>query len=92
MATLPGIGPWTVAEVARVALGDADAVSIGDFHLPHQVAWVLAGRRTGTDEEMLELLEAFRGQRGRVQRLIECSGAGPPRRAPRQTVRSIRDS
>jgi 3-methyladenine DNA glycosylase/8-oxoguanine DNA glycosylase len=86
---VPGIGPWTVAEVGRTALGDADAVSVGDYHLPHLVTWALSGERVGTDERMLELLEPYRGQRGRVQRLLEAGAPGPPRRGPRMPVRSI---
>jgi 3-methyladenine DNA glycosylase/8-oxoguanine DNA glycosylase len=86
---LPGIGPWTVAEVARAALGDTDAVSVGDYHLPHLVSWALAGEPKGSDERMLELLEPYRGQRGRVQRLLEAGAAGRPRRGPRMPVRSI---
>jgi 3-methyladenine DNA glycosylase/8-oxoguanine DNA glycosylase len=89
LLAVPGIGPWTVAEVGRVALGDADAVSVGDYHLPHLVTWALAGERVGTDERMLELLEPYRGQRGRVQRLLEAGAPGPPRRGPRMPVRSI---
>ena len=86
---LPGIGPWTVSEVARLALGDPDAVSIGDFHLPNLVAWLLAGESRGTDERMLELLAPYVGQRGRVQRLLEASGATAPRYGPRAETRSI---
>jgi endonuclease III len=41
LQALPGVGPWTSAEVAIVALGDADAVSVGDFHLPHLVSYAL---------------------------------------------------
>jgi 3-methyladenine DNA glycosylase/8-oxoguanine DNA glycosylase len=84
LRALPGIGPWTAAEVGIRAFGDPDAVSLGDFHLPSMVSWALAGEPHGTDERMLELLEPYRGQRGRVLRLLELSGAGgPPRRAPR---------
>jgi 3-methyladenine DNA glycosylase/8-oxoguanine DNA glycosylase len=86
---LPGVGTWTAAEVARVALGDPDAVSLGDYHLPHLVCWTLAGEPRGTDERMLELLEPYRGQRGRVQRLLEAGGQGAPRFGPRQPVGSI---
>ena len=89
LRTFPGVGVWTAAEVARVALGDPDAVSAGDYHLKHQVAWVLAGEPRGTDERMLELLEPYRGQRGRAVRLIELSGLGPPRRGPRRPLRNI---
>ena len=89
MMTFSGVGPWTAAEVGARALGDPDAVSVGDFHLPHLVAWSLAGEQRATDERMLELLEPYRGERGRVIRLIEVGGARRPRRAPRQRIRSI---
>jgi 3-methyladenine DNA glycosylase/8-oxoguanine DNA glycosylase len=87
----PGIGPWTSAEVRFRALGDPDAVSLGDFHLPHLVAWALAGGARGTDERMLELLAPWPGHRARVVRLIELSGLGPPRRGPRLAARDLVD-
>jgi 3-methyladenine DNA glycosylase/8-oxoguanine DNA glycosylase len=71
------------------ALGDTDAVSVGDFHLPHLVAWTLAGEPRGDDARMLELLEPYRGQRGRVVRLLEASGLAAPRFGPRMAPRSI---
>jgi hypothetical protein len=86
---LPGIGVWTSAETARLALGDPDAVSIGDFHLPNLVAWVLAREPRADDARMLELLEPYRGQRGRVQRLLEASGLQAPAFGPRMDARSI---
>lgn len=89
LTALPGLGPWTAAEVALRALGDADAVSVGDYHLPNLVAYALAGERRATDERMLELLEPFRGQRGRVIRLLEASGIWPPARGPKMPRRSI---
>ena len=66
--------PWTVGR-GRPGwpIGDADAVSVGDFHLKHLVAWALAGEPRGTDDRMLELLEPFAGHRGRVCLLIESS-------------------
>jgi len=91
LRTFPGIGPWTAAEVGARAFGDPDAVSVGDFHLPNLVAWALAGEPRGTDERMLELLEPYRGQRGRVIRLIEAAGIAAPRRGPRLAPRSISD-
>jgi 3-methyladenine DNA glycosylase/8-oxoguanine DNA glycosylase len=89
LGSVIGVGPWTVGEVARVALGDPDAVSVGDYHLPNMVVFALAGESRGDDARMLELLEPYRGQRGRVVRLIETGGIGPPRRGPRMTSRSI---
>ena len=67
---IPGVGPWTAARIGTIALGDADAVAVGDLHLPHLVSWALAGERRGSDERMLELLEPYRGHRARVIRLL----------------------
>jgi 3-methyladenine DNA glycosylase/8-oxoguanine DNA glycosylase len=89
LTALPGIGPWTAAEVMLRAAGDPDAVSVGDFHLPNLVAFTLAGEIRGTDERMLELLEPWRGQRARVIRLPETSGLRPPAFGPRYAPRSI---
>jgi 3-methyladenine DNA glycosylase/8-oxoguanine DNA glycosylase len=89
MTALPGIGPWTAAEVALVARGDADAVSLGDIHLPHQVSWALAGEPRGDDERMLELLEPYRGHRARVLRLLAAAGIAAPRYGPRMPLQHI---
>lgn len=89
LTALPGIGPWTAAEVMLRTTGDPDAVSIGDFHLPNLVAFTLAGEIRGTDERMLELLEPWRGHRARVIRLLETSGLRPPAFGPRHAPRSI---
>jgi 3-methyladenine DNA glycosylase/8-oxoguanine DNA glycosylase len=91
LMALPGIGPWTAAEVALRALGDTDAVSVGDFHLPNLVAYALAHETRGTDARMLELLEPYRGQRARVVRLLELSGIQPPRYGPRLSIQPIDD-
>ena len=89
LGAVPGIGPWTLAEVGRVAYGDPDALSVGDYHLPNLVAWALAREPRADDARMLELLEPYRGQRGRVQRLLEASGIGAPRYGPRMTPQPI---
>ena len=89
LRALPGVGRWTAAEVSLVALGDADAVSVGDYHLPHHVAWALAGEARGDDARMLELLEPYRGHRGRVIRLLVAGHPGPPRFGPRLPLKSI---
>ena len=89
LRAVPGVGGWTAAEVAIVALGDADAVSVGDFHLPNQVSWALTGEPRGDDDRMLELLEPYRGHRGRVIRLLEAGGITAPRFGPRMPQQSI---
>ncbi|HYH24689.1 MAG TPA: DNA-3-methyladenine glycosylase 2 family protein [Blastococcus sp.] len=83
LCTVPGIGVWTAAEVVQRALGDPDAVSVGDYHLKNVVGWSLAGRRETDDAGMLELLEPWRGHRQRVVRLILAGGRRRPRRGPR---------
>ena len=89
LLAVPGIGPWTAAEVAVRALGDDDAVSVGDFHIPNLVAWALAGERRADDARMLELLEPYKGRRALVVRLLELGGVGAPRRGPRLSPRRI---
>jgi len=89
LTALPGMGAWTAAEIAVVALGDADAVSVGDYHLPHLVSWALAGEPRGTDERMLELLEPYRGHRARAIQLLELAGITAPRRGPRMAFSRI---
>jgi 3-methyladenine DNA glycosylase/8-oxoguanine DNA glycosylase len=89
LTALPGIGPWTAAEVAFRALGDRDAVSVGDFHTPNLVSRALAGEPRGDDARMLELLEPYRPQRGRVVRLLEAAGLRTPRYGPRMAPREI---
>lgn len=74
LAAVPGVGPWTVAGVARVALGDADAVSVGDYWIRHHVVRFFTGRERGTDDEMLELLAPWSGRRGRVEAMVLRSG------------------
>jgi 3-methyladenine DNA glycosylase/8-oxoguanine DNA glycosylase len=75
--------------VCRIALGDPDAISVGDYHLPHIVSWSFAGEPRGTDERMLELLEPYRGQRGRVEVLLEASGITAPAFGPKMERRSF---
>lgn len=85
LTSLPGIGVWTSAETRIRSLGDPDAVSVGDYHLAHEVGHALTGHRTD-DDGMLELLEPWRGHRQRVIRLIFASGVSEQRRGPRMTV------
>ena len=89
LLSIPGIGPWTTAEVMLNALGDPDAVSVGDYNIPHHVTWALAGERRGSDERMLELLAPYAGHRGRVIRLLMLGVPGPSRRGPRMPLRDL---
>ncbi|MCH5673782.1 DNA-3-methyladenine glycosylase family protein [Streptomyces gilvus] len=83
LEVVPGIGPWTSAEVVQRSHGAADAVTVGDLHLPGIVGWALAGDRDADDSVMLKLLEPYAGQRHRAARLILLSGRTPARRAPK---------
>lgn len=87
---IPGIGIWTAAETTQRALGDPDAVSVGDYHLKNMVVHLLTGRARGTDDEMVELLAAWPGQRQRVMRLIEATGIRAPRYGPKFNYTDIR--
>lgn len=90
LTSLPGIGVWTSAETRIRSLGDPDAVSVGDYHLAHEVGYVLTGARTD-DDGMLELLAPWAGHRQRVIRLIYASGVKEPRRGPRLAPENHRD-
>lgn len=85
LKAVSGVGDWTAAEVAQRAMGSADAISVGDFHVAAFVGWALLGRPID-DEQMVELLEPWRGHRQRVVRLLELSGAQKPRFGPRLTI------
>ncbi len=83
LRTVPGIGIWTAAEIAQRAFGDADALSVGDFHLAAIVGWSLLGRPLD-DDGMVEYLEPLRPHRYRAIRLLEISGqARKPAFGPR---------
>ena len=86
LALLPGVGPWTIGSVMATAMADPDAVAVGDFHLKNLVSYNLAGEARGTDDRMLQLLAPYRGQRGRVVRLLQLDGQAPPAFGPRQRI------
>ena len=82
---LPGVGPWTAARTTGTAAGDADAVPVGDLHVPVLVTYALTGATGGNDDSMLEALEPYAGHRGRVVRLVKAAGIGPPKHHPAPT-------
>jgi 3-methyladenine DNA glycosylase/8-oxoguanine DNA glycosylase len=90
LRSLPGVGEWTAAEVAQRAWGDADAISVGDYHLSNMIGSTLLGHRID-DQEMIELLEPLRPHRQRAVRLLEVSGlARNPRFGARQAIPDLR--
>lgn len=89
LALIPGVGPWTVGSVLGPALGDPDAVPVGDYHFPHAIAWALAGESRADDARMLELLAPYGGQRGRVLQAVLATVGGAPAFGPRQRINPI---
>lgn len=83
---LGGVGQWTIGTVLGPALGDPDAVAVGDYHLKNMVGYTLAGEARATDERMIELLEPFRGQRGRLVRMLKYSGVAAPKFGPKKRI------
>ncbi len=86
LTAIRGVGPWTYAEIAQRALGDPDAVSVGDFHLAADVVFSFTGMFGGSDDQMLELLAPYAGHRYRAVRMLELAGTKRPRRGPRFAV------
>jgi len=87
---LRGVGVWTIGSTLGPALGDPDAFAIGDYHLKNSINWALAGRARGSDEEMVDLLAPYAGQRGRVVRLLLLDGHRAPAFGPRQRILPMR--
>lgn len=89
LQAIRGIGPWSSARAMMVVAGDPDAVPVGDYHIPNSVTWALANEPRGTDERMLELLEPYAGQRGRVVRMIEAYAGQAPAYGPKLAPRAF---
>jgi len=87
LRSLPGVGVWTSAEIRARALGDADAVSFGDYHVARDIGWALTGVEVD-DDGLAELLEPYRPHRLRVQRLVTHAGLHRPRQGPRLAPRT----
>lgn len=71
---LPGTGPWTTGLLLGLGTADADAIVLGDVHLPHDLSALLTDVPVGSDDEMIRLLEPFRPHRFRVVRVLLGSG------------------
>src|SRR5438270_230556 len=85
LLAFPGIGPWTAAKVAGVALGDADAVPVGDYHLPHVVGYALEGTPRSTDSRMPSLSKI---RRAPAARYSSGSERVPPRASASRYLRT----
>lgn len=89
LEVIPGIGPWTSAEVVQRTHGAPDEITTGDLHLPRIVGYALVGDRDADDARMLDLLAPYPGQRHRAARYILLTGHTPPRRAPKMPKTDI---
>lgn len=85
LRSLPGIGQWTSARARQQALGDADAWSIGDYHVPRAISFALCGEELD-DDGCAELLEPFAGHRYRVELLLAHGGDRRERHGPRRSL------
>lgn len=85
LRSLPGVGDWTSARVRQSALGDADAWSVGDYHVGGLLTYALVGERLD-DAACQEVLGPFAGHRYRVERLVLSLGITPERHGPRRSL------
>jgi 3-methyladenine DNA glycosylase/8-oxoguanine DNA glycosylase len=86
---IPGVGVYTVAITMGSALGDPDALAVGDYHLKNIVAYAFSGRSRGTDDEMVSTLAPYAGQRARVVSLLQAAGWSAPKFGPRRAIAPI---
>jgi 3-methyladenine DNA glycosylase/8-oxoguanine DNA glycosylase len=87
LTSLVGIGEWTAAEVRQRALGDADAVSFGDYHVAKDMGWAVTGA-PWDDDDLREFLAPYRPHRGRVVTLLYRARGARPRRGARMAPRT----
>ncbi len=85
LRSLPGIGEWTSAITRQQALGDPDAWSVGDYHVPRAIGRALLGREPVDAAEVAAALEPYRGHRYRVEQLI-ARGVRVERHGPRRSL------
>lgn len=83
VASIPGVGPWTLSMLAAITGGEPDTLIVGDSGIPALVGWAVARQRGVDDDALRTLLEPFRPHRYRVIQLAFLSGDRPPRRSPR---------
>jgi 3-methyladenine DNA glycosylase/8-oxoguanine DNA glycosylase len=83
LGKIRGLGPWTIENLMGAGLGDPDALPLGDYWLPHTVAYALAGEPRADDNRMVALLEPLRPHRYRALQWLMLAGAKPVRFGPR---------
>lgn len=86
LRSIPGIGEWTSAITRRQALGDPDAWSVGDYHVPGAIGRTLLGREPADAAEVDAALEPYRGHRYRVEQLVLLAGVRAERHGPRRSL------
>lgn len=91
LEAIEGFGPWTVESILALANGDADALPIGDYWLPHVVSRALLGKARSNDDEMTKLLQPFRPHRYRIIRVLYASGFDAERFGPKRPSPKNRD-
>ena len=84
LGAIAGMGPWSIETFLGQSRGDADAVPILDYWMPHMISFALTGEGRSDDAGMLALLAPFRPHRYRVIRLLSAAGFGAQRRGPRK--------
>ncbi len=77
LTEIAGVGSRLAALVAISALGDPDAVPLGDPNLTSAVTTALSGISRFDDDALIETLEPWRGHRSRVIRLVQAADAQP---------------
>ncbi len=75
LSGIEGLETGSIELAVLYAFGDPDATPTGDQRRAHQVGAALASEPHADDTRMLELLEPYRGHRGRVMRLVELAVA-----------------
>lgn len=85
LQSLPGIGPWTSAKIRQAAVGDPDAWSVDDYHVPGWISWALTGVK-GDSAAAEAAMTPFVGHRYRAELVLGHAGVRPERRGPRRSL------
>ena len=72
------------------AFGDADALSVGDYHLSSMIGWRMLGQPID-DTAMVEVLEPLRPHRHRAARCSRSAGRPELHAGARQAIPNLRE-